>query len=95
VRRRQADRDPTIVLVAELPTILPHHADRVLALLGSAGVVDDQGPDRAALFDEGQDTGTHRREHRLIGPIGLGPRSDAETGALLAEPPAARARPSV
>jgi hypothetical protein len=43
----------------------------VLALLRHAGVVDDQGPDRAAPLDDGQDAGAHRRENGLIGPIGL------------------------
>jgi len=36
-----------------------------------AGVVDDQGPDRAAPLNDGQDTGAHRRENCLIGPIGF------------------------
>ncbi len=71
VGSRQAHRDLAIVLLAELPAILPRHADRVLALLRDAGVVDDQRPDRAAPLDDGQDTGAHRREAPLIGPFGL------------------------
>jgi hypothetical protein len=47
VRGRQADRDLAVVLFAKLPTILSRHADRVLAFLRHAGVIDDQGPDRA------------------------------------------------
>lgn len=50
----------------------PRHPDRVCALLRDAGVVDDQRPGRAVLFDDGQDTRTHRRQHRGVGPIGLG-----------------------
>ena len=71
VGRRQAHRDLAVVLLAELATILPRHADRVLAFLRHAGVIDDQGPDRAALLDDGQHAGAHRRKHRVIGPIGL------------------------
>src|SRR5689334_16870535 len=41
-RRGEAHRDLTIVLLTELPTVLPRHADRVLALFRDAGVVDDQ-----------------------------------------------------
>lgn len=68
---RQADRDLAVILLAQLATILPRHADRVLAFLQHARVVDDQGPDRAALLDDGQDTGTHCREHRVAGPLSL------------------------
>jgi hypothetical protein len=72
VGNRQADRHLAVVLLAELAAVLPRHADRVLALLGHAGVIDDQRSDLASPLDDGQDTGAHRREHRVIGPIGLG-----------------------
>ena len=40
-RLRQADRNLAIVLLAQLTAILLCHADRVAALLGKSGVVDD------------------------------------------------------
>ena len=43
---RQADRNLAVVLLAELTAVLPRHADRVVALLRNAGVVDDPGADR-------------------------------------------------
>jgi hypothetical protein len=58
----------------------------VLTLLRQAGVVDDERPDLATLLDDGQDAGTRRPEHRIVGRRTL-PRTDAATGA-----PPARAR---
>ena len=69
---RQADRDLAVVLLAELATVLPRHADRMRALLGNAGVVDDQRADRAVPLDDRQHAGAHRGEHRVIRPVGLG-----------------------
>ncbi len=48
---RQRHRDLAIVLLAELAAILPRHADRMPALLGKAGVVDDPGLDRPVPLD--------------------------------------------
>ena len=72
VGHRQTDRDLTIVLLAKLAAILPGYADRVPALLGEAGVVDDQGADPTAALDDRQDTSADRRQHRRVGPVGLG-----------------------
>ncbi len=60
VGQRQRHRDLTIILLAELAAILPGHPDRVLPLLGKAGVVDDPGLDRPVSLD--------RRQHRLADP---------------------------
>jgi hypothetical protein len=37
-----------MVLLAQLAAVLPRDADRVLALLGEPGVIDDRGLDRAS-----------------------------------------------
>jgi hypothetical protein len=68
---RQAHNDLAVVLLAKLSTVLPRHTDRMLAFLGYAGVVDDQRPDRAVPLDDGQHAGAHRREYRIIRPVGL------------------------
>ena len=71
-RHRQADRHLAVVLLAQLAAILPRHADRVAALLGKAGVVDDPRLDRFVTRDGWQDTFAHTAQHRLIGPRRLG-----------------------
>jgi hypothetical protein len=71
-RHRQADRDLAIVRFAQLTAILPCHADRVAALLGKPGVVDDPRLDRLVTGDRWQDTFAHTAQHRLIGPRRLG-----------------------
>jgi hypothetical protein len=43
----------------------------VLAFFWYARVINDQGLDRTALLDDGQDTGAHRGEHCVVGPIGF------------------------
>ena len=68
---RQAHRHLAVVLFAELTAVLPGHANRVLALFRHTGVIDDQGSDRAAPLDNGQDAGAHRRENCVFGPVGL------------------------
>src|SRR5260370_17313720 len=67
-RHRQADRDLAIVLFAQLTAILPCHADRVAALLGKPGVVDDPRLDRLVTGDRWQDTFPHTAQHPFIGP---------------------------
>jgi len=69
---READGDLAVLLLAELPAVLPPDADRVHALLGEAGVADDPGLDRAVLLDRGQDLGADCRQHRRVGPVGPG-----------------------
>ena len=68
---RQAHGNLAVVLFAELPAVLPRHADRVPAFLRHAGVVDDQRADRATLLDDGQDARAHRRQHGVVRPIGF------------------------
>jgi hypothetical protein len=68
-RNRQAHRDLAVVLLAELPAILPRHADRIRALLREAGVVDDPGSDRSLSLDDRQHLRPHDRKHGFIRPI--------------------------
>jgi len=65
---RQADCHLAVVLLAQLAAILPGHADRVAALLGKSGVVDDPRLDRLVTRDGWQHLLTHPAQHRLIGP---------------------------
>ena len=46
--RRQAHGHLAIVLFAELPAVLPRHADRMRTLLRNAGVIDD--PARGSCY---------------------------------------------
>src|SRR4051812_37228121 len=57
-----------IVLLAELAAILTRHPDRVPALLGEAGIVDDPGLDGPSTLEGGQDQVAHLGEHGRIGP---------------------------
>jgi len=68
---RQADSDLAVILFAKLSTVLPCHTNRMLALFGYAGVVDDQRPDRAVPLYDGQHVGAHCGEHHVIRPVGL------------------------
>ena len=68
VCHRQADRGLAVVLFAKLPAVLPRNGNRRLALFGHAGVIDDQGPDRAVPLDDGRDMSTHCCQHRCSGP---------------------------
>jgi hypothetical protein len=65
---RKADRDLAIVLLAALAAILPRYADRVLALLGIAGVVDDQRLDRFLAGDDRQHLRAHFSQYCRVGP---------------------------
>jgi hypothetical protein len=58
--------DLTIVLLAELTTILTHHPDRVPALLRKPGIVNDPRLNRAAVFETRQDQLTHFGEDPLV-----------------------------
>jgi hypothetical protein len=71
---READRDLAVVLLAELPAVLlPGDADRVPALLGDAGVVDDPGLRRAAAGGQARQRPIpHRGEHGPVVPRRLG-----------------------
>jgi hypothetical protein len=69
---RQADRDLTIVLLAELPAILTRHADGPRALLRDAAVVGDPGVDSTVLFDRWQHLAPNRGQRRVVRPVRLG-----------------------
>jgi hypothetical protein len=72
VRHREGHRHLAVLLLAQLATVLPGHADRELALLGQAGVVHDPGPDRAAPFKRRQRVAAHRCQESVIIPGRLG-----------------------
>jgi hypothetical protein len=72
IGHRQAYRHLAIVLLAKLPAILPRHADRVLALLGKAGVINDPVGNRAMPLDRRQHGTAHRSQHGRIIPRRLG-----------------------
>jgi hypothetical protein len=65
IGKRQRHRDLAVILLAELAAILPCHANRVLALLRKAGVVDDPRFNRPLTLD--------RRQHHLA-HLGQNPR---------------------
>ena len=65
---RQRDGHLAIVLLAELPAILPRHPDRMGALLGKPCVVDDQGLDRPAPLHRRHDQIAHLRQNPLVRP---------------------------
>nr|AAX11189.1 putative Pi-transporter-like B1 [Magnetospirillum gryphiswaldense] len=69
---RQRHGHLAIVLLAKLAAILPGHAHRVDALLGKAGVVDDPGAQFDVPLDGRKHRRPHRRQHRLVRPVGLG-----------------------
>ena len=68
IGQRQRHRDLAVVLLAELAAILPRHPDRVLPLLGKAGVVDDPGLDRPVPLDRRQHHLAHLGQHLLVRP---------------------------
>lgn len=68
VGNRERHCDLTILLLAQLPAILPGHADRMLALLGKRGVVDDPRPQRPGALQTRQDQIAHPGQHRLVRP---------------------------
>jgi hypothetical protein len=72
VRHRQAHRHLAVVLLAQLPAVLPGDTDRVPALLREGGVVHDPVAHRAVPLDRGQYPLAHRPEQRRIVPLGLG-----------------------
>src|SRR3954470_17421800 len=66
--RAIAGRELAVVLLAELAAILARHPDRVPALLGEAGIVDDPGLDGPSTLEGGQDQVAHLGEHGRIRP---------------------------
>ena len=67
-RNRQAHGHLAVVLLAQLAAVLPRHADRVLALLGKAGVVHDPGLDRPTALNRGQDKLPHPGQNPIVRP---------------------------
>jgi hypothetical protein len=63
--------DLTIVLFPELPAILSRHADRMNALFGKPGVINDPGFYGSMLLDHRKDMSAHLSQHRLVRPLGL------------------------
>ncbi len=66
IGQRQADRNLAVILLAELAAILTRHPDRMTALLGKAGIVDDPSFDRAAGFDDRQGQLLYPAEDPLV-----------------------------
>jgi hypothetical protein len=72
IGNRQRHRHLAIGLLAELTAILVVHADRMLALLGERGVVDDPRLNRSALLDRRQHHLAHLGQHVLVRPGRVG-----------------------
>src|SRR3954467_9688128 len=68
IGKRERHGHLAIVLLAELAAILARHPDRVPALLGEAGIVDDPGLDGPSTLDGRQDQVAHRGEPGRIRP---------------------------
>ena len=79
--RRLGHGDLAVVLLAELPTVSLGDADRMLALLRKARVVDDSGRDRAMTLDRRQDLIAYRAHHALVRPAPL--THDVRQGLML------------
>ena len=69
---RQRDRNLTIVLLAELPAILPGDANGMNALLRESRVVDDPGAYPAALLDGRNNKGSNPSQQVFLRPVGVG-----------------------
>ena len=67
----ESDTPPDIVLLAELTTVLARHPDRVPALLGKTGIVDDPGLDRPLPLDRRQHYLAHLAQNPLVRPAAL------------------------
>ena len=68
---RQRHRHLTIVLLAELPAVLPRHPDRVPPLLGKARIVDDPRLDRPLPLDRRQHHLAHLAQYPFVRPAAL------------------------
>ena len=69
--QRERHRHLTIVLLAELATVLTRHPDRVPPLLGKTGIVDDPGLDRPLPLDRRQHYLAHLAQNPLVRPAAL------------------------
>ena len=72
IGHRHRDRDLAIVLLAERTTVLPHHTDRVLALLRDACVVHDPSRHRAVPLHLLQDVVAGHPQDRFVVPGRIG-----------------------
>jgi len=91
---RQRNRDLTIVLFAEPPTILSRDADRMRALLRKTGVIDDPGFDPPLSFDARQNQLANLLQKRTRPTRALG-RPDVKAIDVWRKPgPAPRSPPS-
>src|SRR5258705_11753439 len=68
---RKCHGDLAIILLAKLPTILARYADRVLSLLGEAGVIDNPRLNRPGPFHLWPHHLAHLAEDRLVRPAPL------------------------
>ena len=71
VDQRQRHGHLAVVLLAELPAVLPRDADRMAALLRKACVVDDPCADGTMPLDARQHHLAHLGEHLLVRPLSL------------------------
>ena len=72
VGHRERHGNLAVVLFADLTAVLPSHPDRVAALLGKAGIIDDPGLDRALTFDHRQDLAADPGQQSVVRPFALG-----------------------
>ena len=66
---RQRHRHLTIGLLAELSAILMVHADRMGALLGVRGIIDNPGLDRSVTLDCRYHQLAHLGQHAVVRPL--------------------------
>jgi len=66
IGKRQRHRYLAIVLLAELATILPRDADRVLSLLGEARIINDPRLDWPVPRDHRQNQFAYLCQHHLV-----------------------------
>src|ERR1700741_1268847 len=71
VRKRKRHGNLTIVLLAQLTTILPCNPDRMPPLLRKASIIEDPSFDLSVAFDARQHQFTDLGQHLLIRPVTL------------------------
>src|SRR6201996_9641087 len=69
---READRHLAVVPLAQHAAVLPGNADRMRAVLGEAGVIDNPVQHRPMPLDPRQPLRPPRGQHRRIVPVRLG-----------------------
>src|SRR5215470_11738814 len=68
-RPRQAATLSAVPLLAELSAILMMHADRMGALLGVRGIIDNPGLDRSVTLDCRHHQFAHLGQHAFVRPL--------------------------